>query len=300
MTGVAGRRIHYVEYEQPGRPLLIISPGRLEAAFKHREQAMDFWHQGYHVVAIDHRGQGLSQRFFDHPQLGHMDDFDNAAIDLLTLTKRCNPTGLPVFVLAHSMGASIVLRALQIQPDCFAAAAMTAPMLSLNLPLPSSILKFWLGWKSWRDLSQWRQHKRTPRYATTSRQHYVASPFIDNPLTHSQLRYQWFRELYERQHNLQLGGPTHGWIEQAIVMMQRIQENSDRIETPLLIATAGNDTVVTHSGTERLRRTLSERGMAVNWYQSTFSKHEMLQENDDIRTPLIAAILEHFSRYSDR
>ncbi len=300
MTGNAGVRLHYSVYDNPGKPLLMVAPGRMEAAFKYREVAMDFWHQGYQVVILDHRGQGLSQRFFNQPNVGHMDDYDKAADDLITLTQRCQRPGQPVFVLGHSMGGSIVLRALQLQPQLYQAAAVLAPMLSLNLGVPTWLAKLITGFRAWLDQLYWHRQKRVPGFVSKSRQEYRDSGFVGNHLTSSQVRYQAFRQLYREVPRLQLGGPSAGWIYQSLKMMQQIQNQYQKICRPLLMLTAGQEMVVTAKGQDQLRQKMQRAGQPIQWLLMDHSHHEILEESDPIRSAAISSILRHFTQTNDK
>lgn len=294
MTGQAGLRLHYCCYPNPDKPLLMIAPGRMEASLKYRELSMDFWHQGYQVVVIDHRGQGLSERFFGQREVGHMDNFDWAVQDLITLTQRCRSKEQPVVVMGHSMGASIALRAMQLAPDLFSAGAVIAPMLSLPLGMPVWIAKICSAIKAQRDQIRWRRGKRVPNYVSSSRREYKDPGFAGNLLTRSPVRYQAFRQLYQRQPELQLGGPSAGWLSQALKLMDSIQQDSDKLQKPLLMITAGQERVVTRSGQDKLRRRLMNNNQPIDWLLQDQARHELFEETDEVRSAAINAILRHF------
>lgn len=296
MTGQKGLRLHYCVYPNPGKPLLMIAPGRMEASYKYRELSMDFWHQGFEVVVLDHRGQGLSERFFKQNRVGHMDNFDWAAQDLITLARRCQHQEQPLFVMGHSMGASIAIRAMQLSPELFSAGAAIAPMLSLPLGVPE-----WVAWwcstiKSWRDRTRWRQRKIVPDFVSSSRRDYKDPGFDGNLLTSSEVRYRAFRELYQNQPKLQLGGPTAGWLHQALRLMRQIQQESTKLTAPLLMLTAGQEKVVTRQGQDQLRRSLKRKGQAIDWLLLDQARHEIFEERDEIRSAAINAILRHFQQ----
>jgi len=46
---------------------VVISNGRVESYLKYQELIFDLYQQGYSVFALDHRGQGLSDRITDNP-----------------------------------------------------------------------------------------------------------------------------------------------------------------------------------------------------------------------------------------
>lgn len=294
MTGTRGKRLHYSFYPNPNKPLLVIAPGRAEAAFKYRELAMDSHAQGYQVAVMDHRGQGLSQRFFSERQLGHMDNFDFAAADLVQLVKRCNFDNQPCFLVAHSMGASIGLRAMQLAPGLFTRAALIAPMLGLPLPSPSLLLKPYLAIRSTLEQRRWRKKKQCPGYVSARRQGYKDTGYSNNPLTSSQSRYQAFRAMYQGQPELQLGGPTAGWLYQALTVIKRIMADSDKLSSPMMFALPEDERVVAPAGWHALRRQLSSQAIETRWLTLPGSRHEPLLESDSIRTPLLKQLFDFF------
>ena len=104
------RRIDWpVPQDRPGgaRGSLLFLPGRADFYEKYLETLAYYADAGWHVTAIDWRGQGASGRLLDDPQVGHIDDFATWIADLRTFWdawKRDTPA--PHVVLAHSMGGN--------------------------------------------------------------------------------------------------------------------------------------------------------------------------------------------------
>ena len=70
--------IRYVQFTDPAHDkVLVISSGRSESYVKYPEVLYDFFHLGFDVFIMDHRGQGLSGRMLDDPQKGHVERFDD-------------------------------------------------------------------------------------------------------------------------------------------------------------------------------------------------------------------------------
>ena len=89
---------------------LIISNGRTESFVLYTEVIMEFVEKGYDVYAVDHRGQGLSERLTSDPHLGHIDQFQQYAADLNFFVESLVPKKKwPTFILSHSMGSAIAL-----------------------------------------------------------------------------------------------------------------------------------------------------------------------------------------------
>src|SRR5262249_19287214 len=86
--------------------------GRAEFIETYFECVRELQARGFAVVSLDWRGQGLSTRALADIHKGHVNDFDEYGTDLQTLMQEvvlpdCPP---PLFALAHSMGAAVLLR----------------------------------------------------------------------------------------------------------------------------------------------------------------------------------------------
>src|SRR5258708_3723684 len=98
----------------PGRKgTVCVFQGRAEFIEKYFEVVRDLRARGFAVATFDWRGQGLSQRALRDPLKGHVSNFSEYTTDLETFMKEvvlpdCPP---PLFALAHSMGAAVLIQA---------------------------------------------------------------------------------------------------------------------------------------------------------------------------------------------
>src|SRR5262249_2732113 len=90
--------------------------------------------RGYTVATFDWRGQGGSARLLGDPLKSYIRDFSQFDDDLQSFLEQVvRPlSDKPPIVLAHSMGAHILLRTLHDMPDAIRAAVLTAPMLAIS------------------------------------------------------------------------------------------------------------------------------------------------------------------------
>src|SRR3954470_16658448 len=118
----------------PGRKgTVCLFPGRAEFIEKYFETVRDLRARGFAVATLDWRGQGLSERALSDPLRGYVRSFEDYGVDLATFVHDvvlpdCPP---PVFALAHSMGASILLRAAYQGHRWFDRMVLLAPMIAL-------------------------------------------------------------------------------------------------------------------------------------------------------------------------
>ncbi len=208
-----GVRLRIVHWPGGSRGTVLIFPGRSEPAEKYGPTAAELVAGGFSCLAIDWRGQGLSDRAAADPMVGHVGDFAEFQRDvdaMLDLAGTLGPAG-PIFVLAHSMGGAIALRTLIRLPGQFKAAVFSAPMWGIRMspamrPVARAVstLAGWVG----------QSHRYAP--TTTGTCYLLAQPFQGNTLTQDPDVYAWMREQMVEVPALQLGGPSLGWLGAAM------------------------------------------------------------------------------------
>src|SRR5215475_2503643 len=99
------------------RAICVLLNGHTEFLEKYEEVANELRARGFEVISMDWRGQGASERRVYGNRAGHIGKFDEYDGDLIALINQAaSPLGLPMFSLAHSMGANILFRRLHEQP----------------------------------------------------------------------------------------------------------------------------------------------------------------------------------------
>ncbi|MCE9686253.1 alpha/beta fold hydrolase [Shewanella sp. AS16] len=274
----------YMSISHPqSKGTLVISNGRVESYVKYQELIFDCYRQGYSIYALDHRGQGLSSRLTSNPHKGHVEHFDDYVndlalfIDLVVLPAQTPGTAL--FLIGHSMGSAIATLYLERHPGVFKAAVLCAPMYGIQLPMGKGFIR-WLANK----LDGVRQNGE-PSYVPRGKD-YVAVPFAENELTHSEIRYQAYRRLYQTQPELQLGAPTNHWLVQAIDAGDRCIRAARQSKTPILILQASEDTVVDNAA-QNLAIGPNCRLLTIEG-----ARHEIFIESDKIRDLALEALFD--------
>lgn len=207
-----------------GRGTVLIFPGQAEHIEKYGPTAAHLVAAGFDVLAIDWRGQGLSDRKVT--ELGHVGDFAEFQQDVAVMLDHVTRAGLPrpLHLLAHSMGGCIGLRSLM-NGLPVRSAVFSAPMWGLHLPPGGSLLAAPIAALASRHGAALA---RTP---TTTRHGYVrALPFAGNRLTRDPDMYRWLQEQLEAHPDLALGGPTLGWLAAAFREMAALS----RLASPAL------------------------------------------------------------------
>ncbi len=198
--------------DAPGGTVLLF-PGRTEYVEKYGPAATELAERGFATIAIDWRGQGLADRLLDDRSIGHVNRFTDFQLDVAEMLAAATELDLPKpwFLLAHSMGGAIGLRA-QMEGLDVKAAAFTGPMFGIDLNLPLRMFAHSLGWSSGKiGLG----HVLSP---STKRDNYVmVEPYEKNKLTTDRAMYDFMRGQGRAHPELLLGGPSLTWLHEGLL-----------------------------------------------------------------------------------
>lgn len=300
-SGVDNVVIHYAQFiqQQADCPTIIISPGRCESYLKYQELCFDLYQQGYNLFIIDHRGQGLSGRFFPSVNRGYVTHFQDYVDDLQYLvenivTKHCSAKP---YILAHSMGGAIAVRFMQDFPDAIKAAVISSPMLGFN----SGVLPYWLAQSLVVIKAKLNSLLSKNPWYFLGQKDYSVIDFKDNKLTHSLARYQQFVDLYSNNKAIQLGGVTSHWLMQSITAQKEIFAKLFQLKTPVLLLQAGADSVVSPQAQNLFCQQLHhlQPQSCPHGRPSRFdgAYHELFFESDNYRDKAIAQSLAWFQQH---
>jgi len=294
--------IAYVtNFKRHNKPYIVIIPGRSESYLKYQELAYDLDLAGYDSVIIDHRGQGLSQRLVENQWQGYVEKFDDYAKDINQLLNKELPRLHPKklhkqLILAHSMGGAIALRYLQHYQNNVQSVALSSPMIAIS----SGGIPNWLAQtivKSGTKLNHWLSDN--PWYFFGQNDSNI-TPFAENKLMHSKIRYQRFQELYQQRPELQLGGVTFNWLAQALKANVDIFHNVSSITAPVLLMQASEEHIVDNSAQDDFCQQLNQAHPKScpggKPKQILGAYHELFFEIDEHRNTAINAALNWFEK----
>lgn len=264
---------------------VLIFPGRTEYIEKYGPAAAEFAARGFATVAVDWRGQGLADRLIDDPLIGHVDTFSDYQRDVATLMRAARSLNLPrpYFLVAHSMGGCIGLRAVT-EGLSVQAAAFTGPMWGIHITphmrLPARIMTRLMP-RIGRGHLLPPGTKRTPYVLT--------EPFDDNQLTTDPEMYEMMRLQSLAHPEVQLGGPSFIWLGEALVETAHLAERSSP-NLPCLTFVGSNERIV---DVRRIHaRMKSWKGGHLRVVEG--GEHEVLMELPEIRTPIYDEIAALF------
>ncbi len=213
-----GARVRMALWPKGEKGTVLMLPGRTEYIEKYGRAAAGFGARGYATVVIDWRGQGLSDRPKPDPMVGHVQDFSFYQSDLSAVLAKMDELGQasPRFLVSHSMGGCIALRALKNGLNV-KAAAFSAPMWGIRFAPGVAQIARALA----RSAKALRQGLR---YAPgTSAASYVTyTPFPGNVLTRDLETYSWMQAQLAAHPELGLGGPGLHWLDVAMEECQTL------------------------------------------------------------------------------
>ena len=214
-----GAEICYAKSEAAGQAgALVVVDGRTEFMAKYSEVFYDLRDTGLSFYIYDHRGQGESSRLLPDRQKGHVEHFDDYIEDLHLFLDTVVKTGShgPIFLLSHSMGATISVLHERKYPGTVTGMILCSPMFSVNTaPFPpllarglSRVFTF-LGFGT--------------RYVIGGKPYDHHQMFEKNDLTDSFARFELNRRRVEENPRVALGSPTFSWLAEAFSAMDRIR-----------------------------------------------------------------------------
>lgn len=191
---------------------VLLFPGRTEYVEKYGPAAAELAQRGYGTIAMDWRGQGLADRPSRDRMVGHVQDFAQYQTDVAALLDQAAALNLPkpYFLIGHSMGGCIGLRALLNGLDV-RAAVFSAPMWGIRFSPGVQPVARMLSKAA-------RLTRQGQRYApgTGPVTYVLSSGFEGNVLTRDPEIYAWMQSQLAAHPALALGGPGLQWLDEAI------------------------------------------------------------------------------------
>lgn len=290
ITAADGPRLRVAVWGRDApRGTVLVFPGRTEAIEKYGRAAADLCARGFASAVIDWRGQGLSDRLHGDPALGHVGRFADYQKDVAAMLTHVRALGLPrpFFLLAHSMGGAIGLRALLGGLDV-RAAAFSSPMWRIAIA-PHMRPVAWTLSSAARPLGL--GHVMAPGQPPAS--YILRATFEQNTLTSDPEMWDYMRRQIRAEPRLGLGGPSLAWLNEALRENRRtLAEASPSV--PALAFAAGDETIVVAEAI-RTRMARWPRGRLVDL---PGARHEVLMETPDRRQLVFDTVAAHFIDHS--
>lgn len=273
------------EHVQP-RGGVLLFPGRTEYIEKYAPFARMLTDAGYEVLAIDWRGQGLSDRLQEDHRPGHIGDFADYQRDVIEMVVAASKIDLPKpwHLLAHSMGGCIGLAALHDDLPVNSA-VFSAPMWGIELPRLSRLIIQPVA--KIAGMLGFGGHATPGNGGKTT--YFVDEAFGDNVLTHD--LNEWTRLLHEAANwpDLTIGGASYTWVSAALKECARLSKLKSP-DLPMSVSLGQDEVVVSQAAIrDRVGRWNDAKLLE---YENC--RHEVMMENPDLRERFLDAALRQF------
>ena len=267
----------------PGRKgTVCLFQGRAEFIEKYFETVRELRARGFAVATIDWRGQGGSERALSDPNKGHVGDFSEYERDVEALMNDvvlpdCPP---PIFALAHSTGATVLMRIARQGTRWFDRIVLTAPLIRLTGSRSSMAAKVAVRAMRWMGMG-------SAYVPGGSAVNIATGPYVNNSATTDPVRYARTRAVLEAAPELGIGSPTVSWLNAAYRSRGEIADPSypAKIRQPLMMIAAGRDEVVSTAAIEDVAIRLRAGSHLI----IAGARHEIMMEQDRYRAQFWAA-----------
>lgn len=265
---------------------VLLFPGRTEYIEHYAPFARSLTNAGYEVLAIDWRGQGMSDRLQENPRPGHIGEFSDYQRDVVEMVVAASRIDLPKpwHLLAHSMGGCIGLAAL-LDDLPVKSAVFSAPMWGLERHgFPRSLALMICS-----VMNRLGMGGRALPGAGANGTYFVDEAFGSNLLTSN--IHEWTRLLQEAAtwHDLTIGGPSYRWVASALRECARLAA----LPSPRLPVTIG------FGDQEKVVSQGAIRERAGRWDDSRLlefedCRHVVMAEMPELRERFLDAALRQF------
>lgn len=289
LTAGDGTRIRCAVWREGLDGTVLFLNGRTEYIEKYSLAAAGFGARGYSFATLDWRGQGLSDSVETPSGLCHVDDFSDFQQDVGVLLAHLTELGMPqpLFLLTHSMGGAIGLRALH-EGMPARAAVFCAPMWGILSPMPARVAA---GLASAAAVRLGWSRRFVPGGGTRS-QFETAGP-TNNILTSDDAMFSFVGGQLRRHPELSRGGPSFAWMHTALRECSRLtSERPPRTPSLVLLGTE-----------ERIVDPKAIRSVCAGWTEAELemikgARHELLMETEAVRTHVLDRAASFFRGYS--
>lgn len=288
-NGVSDKKIYYEKYIlNNNKGNIVISHGYTESLDKYHEIIYYFLKAGFNVFGIEHRGHGRSENLGieDKSQM-YVENYEDYVIDFKSfMDKVVIPAANEKHILlfAHSMGGAIGMRFVELYPEYFNCAVLSAPMLSVNT---GSIPNFCAN-----ILSKIAINLRRGGTYVIGFNKYYKEENMDRWATSSKVRYKYYNSYVKENTEFQKGGASYKWLNEALELCKEVtkKENANNIKIPIILFQAGNDVYVTVNGQKKIKK-YAENCTLIKFENS---RHELYREIDKIQIPYLIKVLDFY------
>lgn len=253
ITSQDGCQLYCERYiQQKNTANLLIVHGFTEFSEKYTEQIHLFLETGFNVFIYDQRGHGFSGREVADPRLVHLEQFGDYAKDLHAVVEQQvvpHGKGLPLFLFSHSMGGAVAALYLMDHPERVQKAILSSPMVRpLTMGVPRNIvlkaIRYYARKNGWDS-----KFPFSPEFTDT--------PDFNAAPDASYERFKANLDIRIRNPQYQSSSATNRWMFEALTVERTLMgKQSKRLQTPILLISAGQDKIVCNKAQRKFAQRL--------------------------------------------
>ena len=224
IEAIDGMRTRVGVWPKGKKGTVLIFPGRTEYIEKYGNAAAEFSKMGYPVCAIDWRGQGIADRALTNRKIGHINKFTDFQQDVEAYMRAVKMMRLPepYYLVAHSMGGCIGLRALN-EGLPVAKAMFSAPMWGIKFTPPMRQVAWTISTLASHLPVRFRRSPTTDEDSDL-----FHGEFEANCLTTDEVMWNYMCRQVQAVPDFNVGGPSIQWLYEALREMNALF----RMESP--------------------------------------------------------------------
>jgi len=266
---------------------VFVFPGRADYVEKYGGLANFCLSKNLNVIAIDWRGQGLSDRLLSDKNIGHVEDFENYQSDVKVIIEEADTANLlkPWIIFAHSMGGLIGLRTLHEIP-VFEKVVFTSPMWGIQMPpIIKSGAPIIMAFISLIG----KMENYAPTASPETR--ILNEEYKCNKLTSDIKNFKLMQQQLLQYPDLQIGGPSSAWVNAALDELE-FQIGNVPPSTPALCFLGDEEEIIDK---------LAVREFCKKWDSCDLicipkAKHDLLMEKDIVLNSLFLEFEEFIKK----
>ena len=262
----------YIVEREKGR--IVISHGFCECLEKYKEIIYYFIEEGYSVFGIEHRGHGRSGHLSKkYKSQVNVEKFDYYIEDLKRfLDQIVKEKGKDLYLYAHSMGGAIGTLFLETYPGYFKKAVLNAPMMQINTGKYSNFIAELLA-KFYIAIGKGDNY-------IFGHKDFDGIDDLEGSGTSDKYRYMHHLSYLSENKECQRGGGSFRWVNEGLKATRKLlkEENIKKIDIPILLFQAGNDTFVVNEAHNEFKAIAKD--CAIVYINE--GKHELYFERDSI------------------
>ncbi|SFR35939.1 lysophospholipase [Yoonia tamlensis] len=282
--GLRIRAAHWPKSSATGT--VLIFPGRTEFIEKYGATAKALHQRGFASVVVDWRGQGIADRMTPNRAIGHVGRFRDFQHDVAAVIAYAKAQDLPepYFLIGHSMGGCIGLRALHEGLDV-KAAMFSAPMWGIQMAVALRPLAWGLS-----AVSRQLGFDQVLAPGQVAQPYVLRAAFEGNTLTNDRAMYETLGDQLRSYPDLALGGPSLRWLNTSLREMHRLNQIPSPQNIPCLTFLGSNEAIVDPTRIhDRMARWPDGQLRVIQGGQ-----HEMLMDSA-VQNEILDATAAHFN-----